>query len=327
MDETERSTVHRDGGPELAARPPRLGPVAASVVSLLLFGSLVVLPGVGLVVAPLASIPVLQHAAAGRSSAAVWGPAAGLLAVVTVLTREPTAAFAVISFLLVVALPTTAVGWWRRRGWTEGRWAALSTLAGLVLCLVVGLLLAAPADPVSATASMIDAALEQTGDLYQGMGLSRGETALYLDVAQRTFSWLVPSLAVAYLVAVLFWVRSRLGILGFSVPAGQFEQYRSEEWLPAAFVVTGAGTLLLAGTARWVAVNGLACVLILYFVHGLAIIRAHLARLVGRGWLVRWGVALVCLQVPLPLLVVALGLGDSFFQLRPRPPEDDRRQT
>jgi hypothetical protein len=74
------------------------------------------------------------------------------------------------------------------------------------------------------------------------------------------------------------------------------------------------------------ALNALIAVLILYFVHGLAIIRAHLARFVGRGWLVRWGVVLLCLQVPLPLLVAALGLGDSFFQLRPRPPEDDRRQ-
>ena len=74
------------------------------------------------------------------------------------------------------------------------------------------------------------------------------------------------------------------------------------------------------------AINILGAALILYFVQGLAIIRAHLVRFVGRGWLVRWGVALICLQVPpLPVLVVALGIVDSFHSLRPRPPEDEKR--
>jgi hypothetical protein len=59
----------------------------------------------------------------------------------------------------------------------------------------------------------------------------------------------------------------------------------------------------------------------LYFVHGLAIIRAHLARWIGRGWFVRWGVALLCLPMPLPVLVSTLGIADSFYQLRPQTSE------
>jgi len=326
MIESGPSTAPREGGPERLARPPRLGPVASTVVCLLLFASLVVLPPVGLFIAPLALIPVLQQVAAGRPSAHIWGPVAGVLALGALVSRAPTAVLPLVFFLLIVSLPASAVEQWRRQGWGEGRWVALTTLSGLVLCLVAGLLLSAPADPVASTAALMASAAEETGELYQDMGLSRGEAALYLDMAERTLSWTFPSLPVAYLVVVLFWVRPRLAIFGIPVPAGQFESYRSEEWLPAAFVAAGAGALLLQGTPRWVAVNSLIAVLILYFVHGLAIIRAHLARLVGRGWLVRWGVALVCLQVPLPLLVAALGLGDSFFQLRPRPREDDRRQ-
>ena len=68
--------------------------------------------------------------------------------------------------------------------------------------------------------------------------------------------------------------------------------------------------------------NVLFAVLILYFVHGLAIIRAHLARWVGRGWLVRWGVTLICLQMPLPPLVIILGVTDSFRSMRPRADDD-----
>ena len=66
----------------------------------------------------------------------------------------------------------------------------------------------------------------------------------------------------------------------------------------------------------------LVTVLILYFVQGLAMIRAHLARWFGRGWLVRWGVVLLCLQIPIPLLVAALGVADSFHPLRPQVDDD-----
>jgi hypothetical protein len=66
-------------------------------------------------------------------------------------------------------------------------------------------------------------------------------------------------------------------------------------------------------------------VLILYFVQGLAIIRAHLARWIGRGWLVRWGVVLLCLQGPIPVLVTALGVADNFHPLRPRVDDDGGR--
>ncbi len=82
----------------------------------------------------------------------------------------------------------------------------------------------------------------------------------------------------------------------------------------------------LSGTARWVALNLLVSVLALYFIHGLAIIRAHLARWIGRGWLVRWGVAFVALQMPLPAVVALLGLVDAFRPLRPQPNEDGGQQ-
>ena len=109
-----------------------------------------------------------------------------------------------------------------------------------------------------------------------------------------------------------------LQLLGLPMSTKSFEEYRSEEWLPAAFAVTGISTLLLSGTARWVAVNLLGAVLALYFIHGLAIIRAHLARWIGRGWFVRWGLVFLCLPLPIPVLVSTLGLADSFFELRPQ---------
>jgi hypothetical protein len=125
-----------------------------------------------------------------------------------------------------------------------------------------------------------------------------------------------------YLVVVLFWMRPRLPLLGLPVKVAPFEEYRNDEWLAVLFVLAGGGTLLFGGTLRWIAINLLVTVLILYFVQGLAMIRAHLARWFGRGWLVRWGVVLLCLQIPIPLLVAALGVADSFHPLRPQVDDD-----
>jgi hypothetical protein len=117
-------------------------------------------------------------------------------------------------------------------------------------------------------------------------------------------------------------IRPRLPVLGFGLTVEPFERFRVDDWLAAGFAVSGIGTVLLRGTARWVAVNLLIAVLVLYFVQGLAMIRAHVARWIGRGWLVRWGVALLCLQGPLPLMVAALGIADGFYSLRPRPSDN-----
>ena len=78
----------------------------------------------------------------------------------------------------------------------------------------------------------------------------------------------------------------------------------------------------VATSGQWVALNLLITVLLLYFVQGLAMIRAHLARWVGRGWFVRWGVALMCIYPPMPILVATLGVADSFFSLRPAVTDD-----
>jgi hypothetical protein len=127
---------------------------------------------------------------------------------------------------------------------------------------------------MEAVAAWMRAASEDAGELYASWGLAQGNVELALDAAERAASWVLPSVPVAYLVVVLFWIRPRLPLLGLPVPVAPFEAYRNDEWLAAFFVLAGAGTLLFDGTSRWVAINLLVTVLILYFVQGLAMIRA-----------------------------------------------------
>ena len=318
-------------GPSLPGKGPvavpGLGPLAAGAVSLLLYTALFVFPPVGVFVAPMATAPLLQLAARRGTAAPAWGGAALLLAVASLSGAGVPGLLFLAGYLVLVVVPVVSVEAWRRHPVSEGRWAALATLAGLVLLLAAAAAAAWPRPPVEAAAAWYHQVGEQAVELYTRAGISRGEIQLAMDSSAGPVSWGLPSMFSAYLVVVLFWVRPRIPLFGLGLEVRPFEEYRSDEWLPVAFVLGGIGTLLLDGTARWVAVNLLVTVLILYFVHGLAIIRAHLVRLVGRGWFVRWGIALLCLQVPLPAAVAALGLADSFFDLRPRRSDDDRRTT
>ncbi|HHQ47839.1 MAG TPA: DUF2232 domain-containing protein [Acidobacteria bacterium] len=308
-------------------RVPTLGVWASGLASLLLYGSLFVLPVLGFFVAPMAVIPLLQRAGRTGSALQSWLWIVLVLAAASAVNGSRMGLLFVAGYLLMVALPVSSVELWERRGWSEGRWAALAVLAGLVVVLAAIAGAAWPVGPVEATVRWITEASKDAMKLYASAGVSQGQMQLALDASLPTMKWLAPQLPVAYMVAVLFWIRPRAPLFGLAVSPGPFEAYRSEEWLPAAFAMGGLGTLLLHGTARWIAVNVLGAVLILYFVHGLAIIRAHLARWVGRGWFVRWGVALLCLQFPMPVLVAGLGLWDSFFDLRPSRPSDHGRTT
>jgi len=306
---------------------PSLGIWASGLASLLLYCSLFVLPVLGVFIAPLAVIPLLQRAGRAGGALRSWLWIVLLLTAATAANGSRLGLFFVSGYLLLVVLPVSSVELWERQVWTEGRWSALACLAGLVVVLVTIIAAAWPVAPVAATAGWIQHASEEAMKLYASAGISRGQMKLALDASMGPMSWFAPQLPLAYLVAVLFWIRPRLALFGFGLSPAPFEAYRSEEWLPAAFAVSGLATLALHGTPRWVAANSLGAVLILYFVHGLAIIRAHLARWVGRGWLVRWGVVLLCLQFPMPVLVAGLGLWDSFFDLRPSRSSDQGRTT
>jgi len=304
--------------------PVRQGVVTAGLLSLLLYLSLLGLPLLGVFVAPMAAVPVIQVRAGGRPPVLAWGWPALLLATVAVAGGGTTALGVLVGYLFLVALPATTAEWWSDGGWTEGRWVVVTTVLGLVLVLALTVALSG-GDPVGATRAWIHRAGLQAEPMYLDLGFGRGEIALMLDRAERTLGWVLPGMVTGYLVMTVFWLRPRLPFVGLPVETAPFESYRNDEWLPAVFALAGAGTVLLDGVPRWIAVNALVVVLILCFVQGLAIIRAHVARFVGRGLLVRWGLGLICLQVPLVFLVAALGMVDSFRSLRPAAGTDEGR--
>jgi hypothetical protein len=332
-------TIESDTPEVQAPRPqiPRLGPAASGLVALLLVGALFVIPFLGLLIAPLGSLPVLNYQSSGTSGYRAWGPVVVLLLVTIVAGFGQLTMGFLTAYCLLVVLPSLTVELWVRWGLSEGRWSALTVLAGTAVCVAAIVVATAPQTPMDGLAQWAKETTEVSAEISAAWGLEQGSMELALDAMQSSLPKVVPGVIIAYLAAVVFWLRPRLPLLGLPVQVAPFEEFRNDEWLAVVFVLAGVGTLVLDGASKWVAVNGLIAILILYFVQGLAMIRAHLARWFGRGLVLRWSVAFTCVFVPLMLflsgvtdreagltglavltMIAALGVVDSFHTLRPQ---------
>ena len=77
-------TTEHEVSPDLQApspRIPRLGAAASGLVALLLVGGMFVIPFLGLLIAPLGSLPVLHFQSGGAPGHRAWGPVVVLLLV------------------------------------------------------------------------------------------------------------------------------------------------------------------------------------------------------------------------------------------------------
>lgn len=303
-------------------RVPRFGAGASGLVSLLLVAGVLVVPLFGLLIAPLGLVPVLHYQSGGSPGIRAWGWVVGVLAAGSIVGFGPFALALLAAYCLIVALPALSVELWVRLGWSEARWIVAFVAVALAAVLVGLAVVTNPAGPVEGVAAAMRGAAADAQEMYGAMGFAESEIELAFDASERVVPWVLPSVIVAYLILIVFWIRPRIPVLGYGVEVAPFEEYRGDDWIAAVFALAGLGALFLGGTPRWIALNLLIAALLLYFVQGLAMIRAHLVRWVGRGWFVRWGVALMCIYPPMPILVATLGVVDSFFPLRPALSDD-----
>ncbi len=293
----------------------RPGPALAGFLSLAALASLVFVPPLGVFIAMLAALPLVQLIAEGRPSILGWGWVAVALAGAALVWQGPWPAAALLAYLLLAVLPAVSVELWLHRPWSTGRWAAGITAVALVA--LAGFLIAVfyPASPAEEIGRRLQAALAET---MQAMGGVPGGAAAEELLAQsvQISAYLAPALGASYVLSAALWVRPRLPLLGLPRGEEPFALFSSEEWLPVAFALGGLGWVFAHGTAKWLASNLFVAVLGLYFLHGLAIIHFYLGRRFGTNRWVRLAVALFALQIPVALALSALGLTDAFVRLR-----------
>ena len=119
--------------------------------------------------------------------------------------------------------------------------------------MLVGLaVVTMPAGPVEGVATAMRAAADDAKEMYGAMGFAEGEIELAFDASERVVPWVLPSVVIAYVIIVLFWIRPRIPLLGYDVEVAPFEEYRGDEWLAAVFAAVGSWSAL----SRWVARDG-----------------------------------------------------------------------
>ncbi|HNX49645.1 MAG TPA: DUF2232 domain-containing protein [Thermoanaerobaculaceae bacterium] len=287
----------------------------AGLFSLLVFLSLPLVPIIGVFLALLAPLPLLQVIASGRSGFMAWGWVAVVLAGGVLLSSEAWLAAVAVGYLLVTVWPATSVEIWARRGWREGRWLASVVLIALLIATASLAATFYPVFPPERLSAIVAASWEEAGGIPTWLkGVSA--TGPELELALRLFTYLIPSLAALYVLMVASFLRPRLRVVGVPVEVGSFEAYRSDEWLPIGFILGGLGWVFLPEPGKWLAANLLITIAGLYFVHGLAIIHFYLGPRLRHSRWIRAGVLVLALQMPVAAMLSVLGLADNFVRLR-----------
>ena len=298
-------------------RFPFLGPGVAGVASFLAFAALLALPVMGILVAVLAPLPLVHLASGGRPSIVGWGWVAVVLAGFGLVSGAGAMGVVLAGYLMVAAWPAVSAELWARRRWATGRWTALLAAVPLVSSSLLLLALASPGSPVDLVQqTLVPAGQEGFGRWSTLFPMTGSEAEELVRWSSTLVAYLVPALVTLYVVAVGLWLRRRLPLVGFPVGSEPFCDYRSEEWLPAAFVAGALGWVFLPGAGKWLAGNLLVVVVGLYFLQGVAIILFHLGRRFGENRWIRLAVVLFGLQLPVAVVLATLGLFDTFVALR-----------
>ncbi len=264
-----------------------------------------------------------------RSPAAAFPLAAAVLPFATafgLLGGGTGAILAATCALAFVALPALGLV----AGATPGRrreelaWlsAALAGIGGLGVLLA--LTLAEGADPGALLALRLDALRPELIEFYRSAGWAEetlAATGAAFDRMRELVAWQLPGLVLAGCVIhgalLVYAFGRRAGLDEASLHPGSFATFRTPLAVAAVFVPAGALAALGGGIAARAAVTVLIPLGALFFLRGMAIIRALLDR--GRvGLLIRAPVYVLAVQMPIPVLVAIGGLLDEFLDFRGR---------
>lgn len=317
-------TAPSPGGLRRWARLLLLGPGGtglAAAVSL-------VLPVAAPVLLPLAAA---RLARTWRSESPEWVPLAASLAVPFAVVlgflappSGPWLAPAVaLAAVVLPALAVNAAARDRRRADLVSLVAGAASGIG-VLALLLGAGLGSGREPGLLLSDRIGRGLPEIFQMYRSAGL--GESSIqalaeFFDgvraVVARQSVGLALGGSVLYGAFLVYGLGRRIGLAPPEVAETQFARYRTPLLAAVAFVPLGVVAALGPSSLARTAVDLLVPLGVLFFLRGLAIIRA----LLERGAVGLFGRALVYLlvvQMPFPAVVALGGLFDEFFDFRSR---------
>ena len=264
-----------------------------------------------------------------KSPAAVFPLAAAVLPFATafgLLGGGTGAILAATCALAFVALPALGLV----AGATAGRrreelvWLSAALSGVGVLGAILAVTLVEGVDPGALLAHKFDALRPELLDFYRKNGwteetLSATGSAFdrMRDLVARQLPGLVLAGSAIHAALLVYAFGRRAGLDEAPLAPGSFATFRTPLAAAAAFIPAGALAALTDGPAARAAVTVLIPLGTLFFLRGMAIIRALLDR--GRvGLLIRAPVYVLAVQMPIPVVVAIGGLLDEFLDFRGR---------
>lgn len=288
-----------------------------------------ILPPAAPYLLPAAAARVARAGREMRSPAAVFPLAAAVLPFATAFgllgggTGAILAASCALAFVALPALGLVAGGT-PGRSREELAWlcAALSGIGALGALLAVTL--AEGVDPGALLALRLDALRPELLAFYRKAGWTEetlAATGSAFDGFRHLVAWQLTGLVLAacaiHGALLVYAFGRRAGLDEAGLKPGSFATFRTPLAAAVAFIPAGAVAALAPGGAGRAAVTVLIPVGVLFFLRGMAIIRALLDR--GRvGLLIRAPVYVLAVQMPIPVLVAIGGLLDEFLDFRGR---------
>ena len=236
--------------------------------------------------------------------------------------------------LAFVALPALGLvaGATENRRREELVWlsAALSGVGALGAILAVTLV--EGVDPGTLLARKFDILRPELIAFYRNAGWTEetlAATGSAFDRMRDLVAWYLPGLVLAccaiHAALLVYAFGRRAGLEEAPLAPGSFATFRTPLAAAAAFIPAGALAALADGLPARAAVTLLIPLGVLFFLRGMAIIRALLDR--GRvGLLIRAPVYVLAVQMPIPVLVAIGGLLDEFLDFRGRIPRREDGQ-
>ncbi|MBK9372933.1 MAG: DUF2232 domain-containing protein [Holophagales bacterium] len=296
-----------------------------------------VLPPVAPYLLPAAAARLARAGREMKSPAAAFPLAAAVLPFATafgLLGGGTGAILAATCALAFVALPALGLvaGATENRRREELVWlsAALSGVGALGAILAVTLV--EGVDPGTLLARKFDILRPELIAFYRNAGWTEetlAATGSAFDRMRDLVAWYLPGLVLAccaiHAALLVYAFGRRAGLEEAPLAPGSFATFRTPLAAAAAFIPAGALAALADGLAARAAVTLLIPLGVLFFLRGMAIIRALLDR--GRvGLLIRAPVYVLAVQMPIPVLVAIGGLLDEFLDFRGRIPRREDGQ-
>lgn len=288
-----------------------------------------ILPPVAPYLLPAAAARVARAGREMKSPAAVIPLAVAVLPFATafgLLGGSTGAILAATCALAFVALPALGLvagaSPGRRREELVWLSAALSGVG--ILGALLAVTLVKGIDPGALLAVKLDVLRPELLDFYRQAGWTPetlSATGAAFDRMRDLVAWQLPGLVLAgcaiHAALLVYAFGRRAGLEEAPLLPGSFATFRTPLAAAAAFIPAGALAALADGFASRAAITVLIPLGTLFFLRGMAIIRALLDR--GRvGLLIRAPVYVLAVQMPIPVLVAIGGLLDEFLDFRER---------